>query len=130
MQERLKFSLDKYGVSEYFVFDMSTPDHLAYIRKEFKSYSRLSDVEPLPVFLDCSAGFWVDSMIDPDFFPTWTLLEKYLDTNKSLCFVSSELHGRSNFDQWSKLRAWPRLGDEKIMICTDLPEMATSFFHV
>lgn len=130
LQEKLSLKLKEYGVSNYFVFDMSVPDTLGYLKYGLKTYVRYSEYEPLNNLYFKSNGVWLDgfkeSMFETEF------LKKCLDDKKSVCIVSPDLHKRSNDEAWNKILSMPKsiTSSNNIMICTDVPEEAERFFNV
>ena len=116
-------------VSEYpslncFVFDMSVPDMRSYLDSNVSVFTRLSDVEPVPVWLDVSEGVWLDA-----FNGEWysiDVVRDLLSSGKRVCIVSPELHLRPHEVFWARLRSvW---SDPKLMLCTDYPDEAFSYF--
>lgn len=113
------------GVSNWFAFDMSIPDMRAYLKEGCPVYCRMSEVERLPPWRQDCAGVWLDS-----FGPEWygqKELEALLETGQALCVVSSELHGREPEALWRMLK--PLAHMPQLMICTDMPEAARTFFE-
>lgn len=118
---RLRALLERYGIRRYFVFDMSSPELLSYVREGLRIHARLSDWENPPVHLPVS-GLWVDSLERPAGRP---LLERADGYALPMCIVSEELHGRDHDAQWAALRAM-RTGE--MMLCTDEPLRAREVF--
>jgi glycerophosphoryl diester phosphodiesterase len=112
------------GVKDWFVFDMAVPDMRSYLTAGIPVFTRMSEVEKDPVWLEQSAGIWLDA-----FHGTWydrSLIENMLSRGKRVCVVSAELHGRDSQQQWDMLRALR--GHENLLLCTDYPEQARTFF--
>lgn len=128
LQKPLKNLLDNYGVSNYFIFDMSVPDAIASFREGLKCYSRQSEYEAECSFYDQAIGVWMD-----EFETDWVepaSVEKHLKKGKRVCIVSPELHGRDPKTKWLKYRELNNLqGSENITLCTDLPELAEEFIN-
>jgi hypothetical protein len=126
LAKSLKDILEKYGIENYFLFDMSIPDLRCSILAGLNCFTRMSDVEKdLTFYKDCN-GVWLDGFYsdwyEPHFF--WQLL----NDKKKICLVSSELHSRDNKALWAMLKS-TKLSDEKdIMLCTDQPQAAKEFF--
>jgi hypothetical protein len=59
---------------------------------------------------------------------TATTIELHLRAGKEVCLVSPELHGRPHEPMWEMVRAAGLDRDAGIMLCTDLPDRARSFF--
>lgn len=112
------------GLTQWFVFDMAVPDMRAYLNAGVSVYTRMSEIERTPAWLEQSAGVWLDG-----FEGIWydlQLIETLLNSGKRVCIVSAELHGRDAAAQWEMLR--PVASHESLMLCTDLPERAKQFF--
>ena len=60
LQLKLKELIQQFNITEYFVFDMSVPDALQYIKHEINSFTRESEYEREPSFYDEAAGVWLD----------------------------------------------------------------------
>ena len=121
---QLKAAAAAAGLQNYFVFDMSVPDMRHYKNEGVPFYTRLSECEPDPVFLDDAAGVWLDS-----FESTWFNLDTLrglLARPLTVCVVSSELHKRDHQALWSLLS--PLRTAHNLMLCTDLPEEAQQHF--
>ncbi len=107
-----------------FVFDMSVPDTLSYFDLNIPVFTRMSEVEKKPVWLEQSQGVWLDSF-EKEWFDTSTIKD-LLAINKRVCIVSPELHGREYKKFWNTIKS---LSNEKdLMLCTDYPEEAKVFF--
>lgn len=114
----------QFELTNAFVFDMSIPDMRSYLNSEIDVFTRISEVEIMPAFLEQSFGIWLDSFSD-----TWygkEQLDSLFKLDKQICVVSSELHGRDPKSQWDVLL--PYAGYAGLMLCTDIPEVAAEFF--
>jgi glycerophosphoryl diester phosphodiesterase len=123
LQAAIRSALDVSGVSDLFCFDMAVPDALGYLRAGFPSYTRHSEIEPVPAFYDRADGVWLDA-----FFGDWItpeVVEQHLAAGKSVALVSPELHGRDPAAAWA---LWRDLRGAKLAICTDLPDKAAEFW--
>jgi hypothetical protein len=119
--------LERRGIKNYFVFDMSVPDTLRYLRRGMCFYTRQSEHEPIPALYQASAGVWMDA-----FAGDWVgaaNIAGHLAAGKSVCLVSPELHGRDPQRFWQQLGGWLVTGalgapvdHDRIMLCTDRPE--------
>lgn len=130
LQLILKKLLDKYKISNYFVFDMSIPDALVYIDLNFNVFTRQSEYEINPSFYNKACGIWMD-----EFYSHWideNILKKHLNNNKLVCIVSPELHKRDYEKEWQEYKNMDKKYDfgDRVMICTDYPEKAKEFFNV
>lgn len=127
LQEPLLNLIKEYNIENYFVFDMSIPDTLGYLKKNINIFTRQSEYEKNPAFYEESKGVWLD-----EFNVNWITKEKiqnHLSNNKSVCIVSSELHKRSSINQWEIFKeGFDIIHNNKVNICTDKPEEAKNFF--
>lgn len=122
LQKMLTKALEASPVENYFVFDMSIPDSLHWIRGGHPWFSRQSEYEPLPALYDKASGVWLD-MFTGQWFDTGTILD-HLNAKKSVCIVSPELHGRDPRPFWEWLRKEKFVDEQKIILCTDQPKLA------
>jgi hypothetical protein len=125
LSENLELLIKKYGIENYFIFDMSIPDTIPYFKKNINVYTRHSDIETTPLLYEQSSGIWLDM-----FFEDWVtedVINNHIKLGKRICLVSPELHGRKYYDFWNKLKVM-NLACE-IMICTDYPNKAERFFN-
>ena len=114
--------------TNYFVFDMSIPDMRGQLKAGNPVFTRLSDIETEPVLLAEAKGVWLDAF-NSDWFgqaEIATLLKK----GKQVCVVSPELHKRDKEKVWAMLKALPTGLSSELMLCTDLPEEAKTYFGV
>ncbi len=127
LQVKLKELLDKYYIENYFVFDMSIPDTLGYIKHNIKSFTRQSEYEPEPSFYDDAAGVWLD-----EFHSHWItrdVIAQHIQNNKQICIVSPDLHKREYRKEWQHYKEIEQeLGVDNLMLCTDHPQKAKEFF--
>jgi hypothetical protein len=126
LHQPLLDKLQQWGVTNYFVFDMSVPDTLGYRRLGMPWAARLSEYEsggPLPkeaghIWLDAFEGQWYDM----------AMLSDLLQQGKQVAVVSPELHRREYGPLWAALR---ELGPQpRLLLCTDLVEQALEVFDV
>jgi len=128
LQARLDEILRAFGVVNYFVFDMSVPDTLPYLRRGMPVAVRLSEYEDNKLFLDKVNTVWMDAF-ESDWYSSQQLRE-LLGAGKRVCIVSPELHGRSHYRLWSDLRDLPVKYSHNCHLCTDLFEQAIESFDV
>jgi hypothetical protein len=107
-----------------FVFDMSVPDMRAYFDRGIPVFTRMSEVEHQPAWLDRSAGVWLDGF-ESEWFSNSLILD-LLGKQKCVCIVSPELHRRSYLALWKRIK--PLADEPRLMLCTDAPEQALEFF--
>lgn len=128
LQAMLKAMLSDYGITNYFVFDMSVPDSLGYLRQGTPVYTRQSEYESVPTFYDEATGVWVD-----EFHGHWitkATIQQHLSQGKKVCIVSPELHHRSHEQAWRDYRSFNCVdGFDAVSICTDFPDEARAFFN-
>lgn len=124
LAKELKKILQDYPDLNYFVFDMSIPDMKSYLDLGISVFTRVSDVEQIPIWLEYSDGIWLDSF-SHDWYDI-EVIHKLLATGKQVCIVSPELHKRDYNEVWNML--YPLKMCTTLMLCTDFPEDAQSFF--
>lgn len=124
----LKNLLLNYEVENYFVFDMAVPDGLLYASQGLTTYTRHSEFEPVPAYYELAQGVWLDEF--QGHWITEAVIEHHLAAEKSVCIVSPELHKRDPTTEWTHYRTLERkIGRNRLMLCTDLPEKAREFFN-
>lgn len=128
LQIKLKELLEEYRIENYFVFDMSVPDALGYLKQNIKAFTRESEYEKRPSFYDEACGIWLD-----EFQGHWIdkeTITKHVGNNKQICIVSPDLHKREYKKEWQHYKEIEQeLGINNLMICTDFPEEAKEFFR-
>jgi len=128
LQVKLKELLVKYNIKNYFVFDMSVPDGLGYLKNNIKVFTRESEYEKIPSFYDEAYGVWLD-----EFQGHWInkeVIEKHIKNSKQICIVSPDLHKREYKKEWQHYKEIEKeLGIDNLMICTDYLEIAKEFFN-
>ena len=126
LSERVSGEIRKYCNLDCFLFDMSVPDMRDHLRRDIPVFTRMSEVENPPVWLDRCSGVWLDSF-ETEWFSNSIILE-LLTLNKRICIVSPELHGRDHMDFWQRIK--PLANEPMLMLCTDYPEQAREFFRI
>ncbi|MEO8153071.1 MAG: hypothetical protein ABI605_08380 [Rhizobacter sp.] len=109
---------------EWFAFDMAVPDMRAWLALGLPVYTRMSEVEREPCWLERCAGVWLDA-----FEGVWydtAEVERCLSSRRAVCVVSEDLHRREVQAQWRLLK--PFAGHPSLSICTDRPDEARAFF--
>jgi hypothetical protein len=128
LQIKLNQLLLEYGIENYFVFDTSIPDGMHYLKHNINYYTRQSEYEKSPSLYKHSAGVWLD-----EFKEHWINkenIQQHLESNKGICIVSPELHGRKYIKEWCDYKIIEhQLNIKNLMICTDHPEKAQEFFN-
>jgi len=117
----LALLLGEYGIAadRAFVFDMSIPDMLGYIRAGIPYYTRQSEYEPQPALLAGAAGIWLDAFQSCWYAPAE--IETHLSAGRDVCVVSAELHGRPHEDHWGLLHQVESDAAGRLLVCTDFP---------
>jgi len=126
IQELLSPLLKHFNISNYFVFDMSIPEQVAYSARGFRFFSRQSEYETAPCMVDKAQGVWLDG-----FEKTWfneSVIASHLEAGLSVCIVSPDLHHRPHLMFWEQLRLWSVVSHPQLLLCTDLPEEAKQFY--
>jgi len=126
LQTLLGDLLKKYQVEDYFVFDMSVPDGLEYIKLGMNVFTRESEFESSPAFYEQSCGVWMDCF-EREWFGE-DEIRQHLSRGKKVCVVSGELHSRQHLPFWQELVKLTVVDDERLMICTDYPQQARRVF--
>ncbi len=120
LAQALHNALSRYPGLEWFVFDMSVPDMRSHLTVGNTTYTRCSDVEQQPTYIERASGIWLDALDTP-----WldaTSITRVLSWGKPVCLVSPELHQRDPLHLWTELRA---LADTtRLTLCTDRPDQA------
>jgi len=112
--------------ADVFVFDMSVPDQLHWLRAGVATFTRHSDVEPDPVLYAESSGVWLDA-----FGSDWwsaDVIERHVAAGKRVAVVSPELHGRDHRPVWDRLLAGGVHLLAGVALCTDHPAEAAAWF--
>ena len=106
----------------FFLFDMSVPDMLHYMRAGMPVFVRLSEYEPESGLLDRAAGIWLDAFESE----WWTLdmVRALCAKGKTVAVVSPELHGRPHQALWRQLAGLEQSVRDHLMLCTDFPDAA------
>jgi glycerophosphoryl diester phosphodiesterase len=126
LQNLLKKSLKQNNINNYFVFDMSIPDTIMYLKEGMNVFIRQSEHELGTSFYESASGIWLDA-----FDGVWyseELVKKHLNNGKKVAIVSSELHNREYLKHWTLLKSWNIINDDNLILCTDFPEKAIKFF--
>lgn len=119
------FSKNNICNENFFFFDMSIPDQFLYMNSGLRFFERLSEYETIPKMENKSCGYWIDNFGNNDLFIDQC--KKYV-TEKQICAVSSELHGRDQTLQWEEIRINYIHKSENFLLCTDMPNLANNFF--
>lgn len=127
ISSQLSRSLQKFNIQNYFVFDMSIPETLRYLKLQIPFFSRQSEYELTPVLYEACSGIWIDAF-DRIWYNEETLVG-HISNNKKIAIVSEELHGRNHLPHWRYLNELSIDLKSKLILCTDLPVQAFKFFN-
>ena len=127
LQKKLRAVLKRYEIRNYFLFDMSFPEQLRYVRNRFVVFARQSEYEQDPLLYSSVKGVWMD-----EFDGHWIrpiVVKKHIKNGKMICLASPELHGRAFQGAWNEYRQID-IGQSPamLMLCTDYPERAKEYF--
>lgn len=109
-----------------FVFDMSIPDALRYVRAGIPYFTRHSEVEPEPALYAGATGVWLDDFAGG--FITEARIAAHVHEGKRVAVVSPELHGRDHVVVWDEWRRWAVWRERDVLLCTDHPTRAQEVF--
>jgi hypothetical protein len=128
LQRKLMQLIIDFNITNYFVFDMSIPDTIGFIKNSTKFFTRQSEYEIDPAFYTQADGVWLD-----EFNGHWIdyeVIQKHIKNGKKVCIVSPELHKRAYNIEWDNYKnIFLKDAEHKISICTDLPEKANFFLN-
>jgi hypothetical protein len=128
LQVDIEAILKKYGISDYFMFDMSVPDMIGYLNLGMSTFVRYSEYEGASVLWDKADGLWLDGFKSLSL--DVPLIEGFISQDKRVCIVSPELHKRDFDTEWKMIKSLPThlLNSDKLILCTDIPEQAKDYF--
>ncbi len=118
--------MKQYDYKNWFVFDMSIPDTRSQLLAGNPAFVRMSEVESNPAYLHQAAGIWFDAFDSDD----WRIdsLKKLIAAGITTCIVSPELHQRNQLPFWDSLKKHGFSEHSGLILCTDFPELASSYF--
>jgi len=122
----IRAEMATHGIVNWFVFDMSIPDMRWHIKEGNPVFTRMSEVERTPTWLDKVQGVWLDA-----FESQWydeQVLTDLLNMGKKVCAVSPDLHRRPHLPYWAWLKERGLHQHDAMLLCTDHPEDARSYF--
>ena len=124
---KLKKLIEQYNIINYFVFDMSIPETLVYLKNNINFFIRQSEYEEKNIFYN-NIGIWMDELTKE-----WikeNSIKSNLNTGKYVCMVSPEIHSRDYIRSWIRYkRVVDKYETNKLILCTDLPDEARRFFN-
>jgi len=125
IQKLLSEQLRKYGIDNYFMFDMSVPEQVVYIKEVFHTFGRQSEFEQAVPMYKNVEGVWMDEFSQP--WITDEIIAEHLRCGKRVGIISSEIHGNSADRLWGMLEQFR--DDQRLMLCTDMPLKAKEYFY-
>ena len=126
LQHAVSQALRTHHINDYFVFDMSVPDSLSYLRAGMPVFARLSEYEPHTCLRDKASGIWLDAF-ESDWWHL-DMIDRLRAQKRAVAIVSPELHGRGHHGVWQSLQNVAPETTAGLFLCTDFPEDAESFF--
>lgn len=126
LQKLLVPYLAKWSSGNYFVFDMSVPDSLGYIKSKINAFTRVSEYESFQDFDGHATGIWLDAFKDEWY--SAQVIKDFSALGKQVAIVSPELHGRDPKATWAMLKSMYTY-KMSLILCTDLPLEAKAYFH-
>jgi glycerophosphoryl diester phosphodiesterase len=130
LQEPMQAALTPHAITSYFVFDMSVPDTLGWLRRGMTVFTRRSEFETGSSLDARAQGFWLDAFEAPH-----VRAADIVDTikaGKRAAVVSPELHGKRHLQAWAEwhdvLALLTAAERSNVMLCTDLPGEASRYF--
>ena len=127
LQSKFVSLVNKFDISNYFVFDMAVPDMRGYLQSKTPAFTRLSEYEPHPAFLGACKGVWLDAF-ESEWYSADTI-SFLLNQKKEIAIVSPELHGRSHLPLWGLIKAHDFHRNDLVSMCTDFPMEAKEYFY-
>ena len=126
LQSAIEKSVARHHVRNFFLFDMSVPDSLHYLRAGLPVFVRLSEYEPETALLGRAPGVWLDAFESE----WWTLdtVRSLQSRGKAVAIVSPELHKRPHEALWRALKGLDQTSQDALMLCTDFPDAAAKAF--
>ncbi len=118
----------KLNLNNFFAFDMSIPETVKYVKARFPFYSRVSEYEVDPQFLDAANGIWIDNFTGS--YEQITCAIKYLEIGYNVTIVSPELHRRDNLNLWYQIKKSGLSQHPNFQLCTDYPTQAANYFGI
>lgn len=125
IQALLQQNLQRFEIDNYFMFDMSIPEQVVYLKYGFHTFSRQSEYEQVVCMYDQTSGVWMDEFEKP--WITDEIIKAHIRNGKCLGIISSEIHGNDTLRLWSLLKEYKE--SSQIMLCTDKPMEARRFFN-
>jgi hypothetical protein len=130
LHEPTQAALTARSITSYFVFDMSVPDTLGWLRREMPVFTRRSEFETGSSLDARAQGFWLDAFEAP--YVRAADIAAAIKAGKRAAVVSPELHGKPHLEAWADWRdVLASLTDAQrhnVLLCTDFPGEAGACF--
>ena len=127
IQDLLEKQLKEYEIKNYFMFDMSIPEMVVYNDRNFKFFTRNSDIEKECVLYEKACGVWVDAFYNDRDIET--AIKTHLKNSKKVSLISPEIHKKEKDEVWKMLQKTGISNEERFYLCTDLPKEAEDFLN-
>lgn len=127
LQLLVKELINKFQIENYFLFDMSIPDHIQYNKIGLKTFFRESEYEKTDLLTTNFEGVWLDAFINQWY--NYSHINSLLEKNLKVAIVSFDLHKRDYEKQWQFLKENNFHLNKKILLCTDTPDKAIKYFY-
>lgn len=127
LQKMVNELINKYQIENYFLFDMSIPDHFQYDKIGLKTYFRESEFEKIDYLTTSIKGVWLDAFYDQWY--TAKHINDLIEKKLKVAVVSFDLHHRDYEKQWKFLLDHNFHLNENILLCTDNPDKAIKYFY-
>ena len=125
LADSIREALEAHPKLDCFVFDMSVPDMRSYFDAGIPVFTRMSEVEQDPVWLERATGVLLDSF-EFEWFEV-SVIQRLLREGTRVCSVAPELHYRSYLEVWECIK--PLAKEDNLLLCTDHTEQAVDFFE-
>lgn len=126
LSKKIHQIMQEYNYSNYFTFDMSIPELVLYIKQGLPTFTGLSDLLSEAPLLESAHGVWLDCF-NKDWYET-SLIDSLIDKKLKVAIVSPDLHQRAYTSLWQKLLSCKHIDDPNLLLCTDYPDTAETFF--
>ena len=130
LHEPMQTALAARGIISYFVFDMSVPDTLGWLRRGMPIFTRRSEFETGSSLDARGQGFWLDAFETP--YVLAADIVAATRAGKRATVVSPELHGKPHLEAWAEWRtallALTAGERGNVLLCTDFPGEAEAYF--
>jgi glycerophosphoryl diester phosphodiesterase len=82
---------------QVFAFDMSIPDTIGYLEGIIPAYSRISEYEESPCFIDQARGVWVDNFTGTGSQTVFTLSASSLGENYTFVYINGVYQNKNTY---------------------------------